>query len=72
MNIRNLVRKTTEDTGELKRRKEYYNDFMKYDINIYQLEVSENYFTLCNNTGKELVTFGTKDVIKIMKEKKII
>ncbi|MBO7695719.1 MAG: hypothetical protein J6T10_24075 [Methanobrevibacter sp.] len=71
MNIKNLKRRTTEDTEELKNQKEYFNEFMKYDTSVYQLEVNENYFEIYDNTGKEIVVFATKDIMKILKEKKL-
>lgn len=72
MNIKNLKnRKPTEDTEELMLQKKYFNAYMKYDSN-FQLEVSEKYFEIYNNEGKEVLVFATDDILKILKEKKII
>lgn len=71
MNIRNLKNRGKEDTEGLMLRKKYFNAYMKYDRN-FQLEISKNYFEIYDNQGKEILVFSTDDIIKILKEKKII
>jgi hypothetical protein len=44
---------------------------MKYDRN-FQLEISEKYFEIYDNEGKEVLVFATDDILKILKEKRII
>jgi hypothetical protein len=71
MNIRNLINKSAEDTEKLLLQKKYFNAYMKYDRN-FQLEISEKYFEIYDNEGKEVLVFATDDILKILKEKRII
>jgi len=71
MNIRNLINKSVEDTEKLLLQKKYFNAYMKYDRN-FQLEISEKYFEIYDNEGKEVLVFATDDILKILKEKRII
>ena len=38
----------------------------------YQVEVSKDFFAIYTNDGNHVVTFNTKDIINILKVKKII
>lgn len=72
MNIKSLVNKSIMDNDEaLKASGKYFNISQKYGEN-YQIEVGDAYFEIFDNEGKPVVSFATKDVINIMKEKKII
>jgi hypothetical protein len=72
MNINNLVnRSITDDDEALKASGKYFNFSQKYGKN-YQIEVGRAYFEIFDNEGKPVVSFATKDIINILKEKKII
>ena len=72
MNIKSLVNKSIMDNDEeLKASGKYFNISQKYGKN-YQIEVGDAYFEIFDNEGKPVVSFATKDVINILKEKKFI
>ena len=43
-----------------------------YIYNNFQIEVNQKWFEIFNNEGKKILLFRTNDIIKILKNKKII
>ena len=72
MNIRSLKFRSTKDTDdELKKAKDYFNSFLKFD-KTYQIEVKAGIFEIFDNQGNSIVAFSTNAVLKILEQKGII